>query len=152
MCPCLLLISLRSRRQEINGRKKKRAQGDTRGERERLHGRPPKIVSRPLSNYLAVLRDLSNLLTENWYHFAHWNAHLREILQHVGRFRWCIASKIESRTKTKRGESLYFLSFMQKKICVSPSRAFFLAPIYFLAPATQANFWSHEHELFLFKQ
>ena len=28
---------------------------DTRGERERLHGRPPKIVSRPLSNYLAAV-------------------------------------------------------------------------------------------------
>ena len=32
---------------------------------ERLHGRPPKIVSRPLSNCLAALRDLANLLTEN---------------------------------------------------------------------------------------
>ena len=30
-------------------------EGDTRGERERLHGRPPKIVSRPLSNYLAAV-------------------------------------------------------------------------------------------------
>ena len=30
-------------------------EGDTRGERKRLHGRPPKIVSRPLSNYLAAV-------------------------------------------------------------------------------------------------
>ena len=30
-------------------------EGDTRGERERLPGRPPKIVSRPLSNYLAAV-------------------------------------------------------------------------------------------------
>ena len=30
-------------------------EGDTRGERERLHGRPPKIVFRPLSNYLAAV-------------------------------------------------------------------------------------------------
>ena len=64
------------------GASKNAREGDTRGERERLYGRPPKILSRPLSNYLAALRDLSNLLTENWYHFVHWNAHLREILQH----------------------------------------------------------------------
>ena len=30
-------------------------EGDTRGERERVHGRPPKIVSHPLSNYLAAV-------------------------------------------------------------------------------------------------
>ena len=30
-------------------------EGDTRRERERLHGGPPKIVFRPLSNYLATV-------------------------------------------------------------------------------------------------
>ena len=30
-------------------------EGDTRGERECLHGRPPKIVSCPLSNYLTAV-------------------------------------------------------------------------------------------------
>ena len=32
-----------------------------------------------------------------------------------------------------------WFTFTKKKKCVSPSRAFFLAPIYFLAPATQAT-------------
>ena len=53
---------LRSRRLEVVGaRKNERA----RGERERLPGRPTKNVSRPQSNYLAQLRDLSKILTEN---------------------------------------------------------------------------------------
>ena len=48
--------SLRSRRLEVVGTRKTGArEGDTRRERERLHGRPPKIVSRPLSNYLAAV-------------------------------------------------------------------------------------------------
>ena len=49
-------ISLRSRRLQVVGQEKTGArEGDTRGERKRLHGRPPKIVSRPLSNYLAAV-------------------------------------------------------------------------------------------------
>ena len=32
-----------------------------------------------------------------------------------------------------------WFTFTKKKECVSPSRAFFLVPIYFLAPATQAT-------------
>ena len=48
--------SLRSRWLEVVGTKKTRArEGDTRGERECLHGRPPKIISRSLSNYLAAI-------------------------------------------------------------------------------------------------
>ena len=49
--------SLCSRRLEVVRTRKKSGarEGDTRGKRERLHGRPPKIVSRPLSNYLAAI-------------------------------------------------------------------------------------------------
>ena len=39
-------------------RKNGAREGDTRGERERLPKKPTKIVSRPLSNYLAALRSL----------------------------------------------------------------------------------------------
>ena len=50
--------SLRSRRLEVMGVRKNGAlEGDTRGERVRLPERPAKIVSRPLSNYLAALRS-----------------------------------------------------------------------------------------------
>ena len=48
--------SLCSRLLEVVGTRKNGArERDTRGKRERLHGRPPKIVSRPLSNYLAAV-------------------------------------------------------------------------------------------------
>ena len=40
-------------------------EGDTRGERERLHGRPPKIVSHPSPITWQPLRELSKVLTEN---------------------------------------------------------------------------------------
>ena len=48
--------SLRSRLLEVVGTRKNGArERDTRGKRERLQRRPPKIVSRPLSNYLAAV-------------------------------------------------------------------------------------------------
>ena len=48
--------SLCSRLLEVVGTRKNGArERDTRGKGERLHGRPPKIVSRPLSNYLAAV-------------------------------------------------------------------------------------------------
>ena len=57
---------LRSRRLEVVvARKNERARDHARGERERLPGRPTKNVSCPQSNYLAQLRDLSKILTEN---------------------------------------------------------------------------------------
>ena len=60
--------SLRSRRLEVVGaRKNERARGrhDTRGERERLPGRPTKIVSCPNLITWQPLGDLSKILTEN---------------------------------------------------------------------------------------
>ena len=41
-------------------------EGDTRRERERLHGRPPKIVFRPLSNYLATVAWAVKSFDRKW--------------------------------------------------------------------------------------
>ena len=58
--------SLRSRRLEVVGEKEKgRARGRHARMRERLPGRPPKIVSRPNLITWQPLCDLSKVLTEN---------------------------------------------------------------------------------------
>ena len=61
------------------GRKEERKRSE---ERKRVPERPTKIVPRPLSNYLAALRDLFKILTEN--RSIRGKRKLREFLQHVG--------------------------------------------------------------------
>ena len=61
------------------GRKEERKRSE---ERKRVPERPTKIVPRPLSNYLAALRDMLKIMIEN--RSIRGKRKLREILQHVG--------------------------------------------------------------------